>query len=112
MTVQRPIDTVRMGAVQAAIWRNEHDGRTRYGVTLERTYRDTNGDSKSSKSFWRDDLLRLGKVLSKAETRIFELEAEDRRQAEAGVETGVTETDTQTPAARGAAKAKAAAGGR
>ena len=78
---QRPTDTIRLGAVQAAIWRNESDGRINYNITLERLYRDEEGNWKSSTSFGRDDCLRIGKVLDRTETRIFELQAQDRETA-------------------------------
>lgn len=79
---QRPADAIRLGAVQAAIWRNESDeGRINYNITLERLFKDADDKWQSSTSFGRDDCLRLGKVLDRAETRIFELQAKDREAA-------------------------------
>lgn len=39
MAKQQPISQVRIGAVKAAIWRNEVANSARYNVTLERLYK-------------------------------------------------------------------------
>ena len=40
-TANQPIDHVRVGAVQAAIWQNTDRNQVpRYNVTIERLYRD------------------------------------------------------------------------
>jgi hypothetical protein len=91
-TSNQPADNVRLGAVQAAIWRNtDSEGRTRYSVTFEKRYRDQNGDWLSTNSFNRDELLTLAKAADIANSRIFELQATDREES----------------AANGAAKSKA-----
>lgn len=74
----RPRATTRVGAIQAAIWANEHEGRTLYNVTVERIYRDQNGDWKSTTSFGRDDLLTLAKAADRAHSLILDLQAQDR----------------------------------
>ena len=53
----KPVDEVRIGAVKAAIWRNETDNGSRFNVTFSRSYRDSEGNWKSTSSFRRDDLL-------------------------------------------------------
>ena len=77
-----PVDTVQQGVIRAAIWANTHKDRVRYSVTLERRYTDEQGNWKSTQTLGRDDLLRAGRVLELAETKIFELEARDRDAAE------------------------------
>jgi hypothetical protein len=68
----KPIDTIRLGAVKAAIWRNETEAGPRYTATFERLYKD--GDQwKSTRSFPRDDLLLLAKVADLAHSRIHEM---------------------------------------
>lgn len=77
-----PVDHVRLGAISAAIWANPSENGPRYGITIERLYRDpTSGDWKSSSTFNRDDLLVLGKVADQAHTRVHELQSQDRAQA-------------------------------
>ena len=75
----QPIDHVRFGAIQAAIWKNtDNEGRTRYGVTFERLYRDAEGNWKSTNSFSRDELVIVAKVADRANTRVYELQTVDR----------------------------------
>ena len=79
MAKQQPIAQVRIGAIRAAIWKNEGGDRARYNVTFQRLYKD--GDQwKSSDSFGRDDLLVLAKVADLAHTRIFEMQEEAREE--------------------------------
>jgi len=78
---QRPVETVRIGGIVAAIWTNEtKDGRVLFNTTVERLYLDENGDWKSSSSFGRDDLLVLAKVCDRTHSRIHELTDEMRQQ--------------------------------
>ena len=81
-TSNAPADHVRLGSVQAAIWRNvDSEGRIRYSATFEKRYKDANGDWQSTGSFNRDELLLAAKAIDMAHTRIFELQAEDRNAA-------------------------------
>ena len=58
---QKPKHEVRLGAIKAAVWKNETETGARYNTTLSRIYKD--GDTwKSTDSFGRDDLLVVGKV--------------------------------------------------
>ena len=58
---QKPIHEVRLGAIKAAVWRNETENGVRFNATLTRLYKD--GEHwKSTDSFGRDDLLLLAKV--------------------------------------------------
>ncbi len=70
-TKDKPANEVRIGAVKAAIWRNDTAGGVRYNVTFSRIYKDKEDDQwKSTDSFGRDDLLVLGKVADIAHTWI------------------------------------------
>lgn len=76
MATQKPVAHERIGNVEAAIWRNEAEGRARFNVTFKRHYKD--GDAwKSTESFRRDDLLVLAKVADNAHTLILELQQEE-----------------------------------
>ncbi len=67
----RPAQTIRLGAIKAAIWENTFGDNTRYNVSLCRLYKD--GDQwKTTESFGRDDLLLLAKVADQAHTWICE----------------------------------------
>lgn len=73
----KPIDTVRLGTVQAAIWKNETANGVYYNVTFDRRYKD--GDEwKSSTSFGVKDLLALRKAADMAHTKVIELQAKDK----------------------------------
>lgn len=75
-TKKRPVHEVRIGAVKAAIWRNDSSNGPWYAVTFERVYKD--GDEwKSTASFGRDDLLALAKVSDQAHTWILEQDTAD-----------------------------------
>ena len=74
MANPRPTATVRIGTVKAAIWQNQAGDRTRYNVTFSKSYRDAEGQWKTTHSFGRNDLLVLAKVADQAHSRIVELE--------------------------------------
>ena len=80
MSDTKPIDTVRLGVLNAAIWKNDAaDKPPWYNVTLERRYRDQqSGEWKSTQTFGRDDMLPLAKLLDMTHTRIMGLQADDR----------------------------------
>ena len=75
----KPVDEVRLGALKAAIWRNERDNGARFNVTFSRSYRDSDGNWKSTSSFGRDDLLVVAKLADRAHSRIFALQREERK---------------------------------
>jgi hypothetical protein len=69
----RPVHTVRYGAIQAAVWRNIVDNgnasRPMYNVTFSRSYKD--GERwKETTSFGVDDLLVLAKAANDAHSFI------------------------------------------
>ena len=93
MNTTKPTHEVRLGAVKAAIWRNETEtGDTRFSVKISRIYKD--GDAwKSTEYFGRDDLLPLAKVADQAHSWIHQQE-----QWAASVKKPKEETTTTTPA--------------
>jgi len=77
----RPVHEVRMGAIKAAIWKNETSGGPRFNVTLSRIYKDKEEDQwRSTDSFGRDDLLLVGKVADQAHTWIVQ-QAQERDES-------------------------------
>jgi hypothetical protein len=77
-TKDKPANEVRIGAIKAAIWKNDTAGGVRYNVTFSRIYKDKEDDQwKSTDSFGRDDLLVLGKVADTAHTWIHQ-QAQER----------------------------------
>jgi hypothetical protein len=81
-TTQKPTHEIRLGAIKAAIWRNETTGGVRFNVTLSRLYRD--GDQwKTTETFGRDDLLLVAKVADQAHSWIFQQGQESERAAKA-----------------------------
>ena len=77
----RPVHSVRLRNVRAAIWANDTEVGVRYNTTVSRIYKDArDGDQwKNSDSFGRDDLLLLAKVLDLAHTWISEQTHNDSR---------------------------------
>lgn len=65
----QPIHQIRLGAIKAAVWKNESETGVRYNATFTRLYK--KGDQwESSDSFGRDDLLVLAKVANQAHSYI------------------------------------------
>lgn len=67
----KPAHEVRIGAIKAAIWRNDTSNGVRYNTTFSRLYREED-QWRSTDSFGRDDLLVLGKVADAVHTWIFQ----------------------------------------
>ena len=75
---EKPANEIRIGAIKAAIWKNDTAGGVRYNVTFSRIYKDKDDDQwKSTDSFGRDVLLVLGKVADPAHTWIHQ-QAQER----------------------------------
>jgi hypothetical protein len=79
----QPVDEIRIGAIKAAIWRNDGEQGPRFNVTFQRIYRTNEGEWRSTDSFGRDDLLILGKVADAAHTRVLQLHGEAREEQHA-----------------------------
>ena len=80
MTQQTPIAKFRAGQVSAALWENEIQtgGRTAtmLKATIQRRYKDTDGQWKSSTSFSRNEIPLAIHCLQKAFERIVALQNE------------------------------------
>jgi hypothetical protein len=67
---QKPVHTVRRGAIEASIWLNEGEFGTRYSVSIGRRYstEDKEGGTlwKTTHSYHQRDLLTLVDVLKEA----------------------------------------------
>jgi hypothetical protein len=75
----KPAAKVSLYPVTAAIWRNETAKGPAYSVTVQRSYKDAEGNWKSSDSLNESDLLLAAKVLDLAHTEISKLRASDRQ---------------------------------
>ena len=89
---EKPTHEVRLGAIKAAVWRNQTEtGDTRFSVKLSRIYKD--GDAwKSTEHFGRDDLLPLAKVADQVHSWIHQQE-----QWAAATKKSAAETGAATP---------------
>lgn len=77
MNKQKPIDTIRDGALKATIWKNPTEKGHFYSVDFSRTYKD--GDNfKDSHSFSGSEPLQLARLAHKAYGRIAELRSQDK----------------------------------
>jgi hypothetical protein len=71
MQNEKPVHEIRLGAIKAAIWKNETQTGPRYSATLSRIYRDEKlKEWKRTESFGRDDLLVVAKVADLTHTWI------------------------------------------
>jgi hypothetical protein len=75
---KKPIRTVRIYPVEAAIWKNDSEKGAFYSVTFSRTYKDATG-YHSSDSFSGADLLVLAKVADLAHSLCEDLRAADKQ---------------------------------
>ena len=72
---QGPVDTLRNGALKAAIWKNTGSNGDFYNVRITRTYRKQSGEYGESSSFSRNELLQVALIATEANKRIHELAA-------------------------------------
>ncbi|MEM9167929.1 MAG: hypothetical protein AAGB48_13005 [Planctomycetota bacterium] len=101
MDVTKPIETLRLGGLSLAIWRNTAKDGVWYNATLERRYYDEAArEWKSTHSYGRDDLLPMSKLLERAFTRIHELQASDREQDRQAAEPPSSQTKAAAKPAR------------
>jgi len=68
-TKQRPVETLRDGAIKAAIWKNESENGPFFNVTFSRTYRNGDGELHDTDSFSGTQLLQLARLADKAYER-------------------------------------------
>lgn len=79
-TKDKPIHEIRLGRIKAAIWPNQTENGVRHNTIISRLYKDELGWN-STHSFYRDDLLLMGKVADLAHTWICEREKESVENA-------------------------------
>jgi len=67
-----PIDRMRLGAVEAAIWENEGKNGPWVTIALSRTYEDKDGNLQSSNTFTEAQAILAREVLTRAIARVTE----------------------------------------
>jgi hypothetical protein len=68
----RPVKEVRLGRIKASVWSNTNSKQEQwYSCVLTRSYKDAQGEWKSSHSLGLDDLLVAGEVLRLAALWIY-----------------------------------------
>ncbi len=72
----RPTATLRDGLIQASIWKNVHDGKTRYNIEFVRRY-EVDGEWKDSHSFGPTELLRVAHLANQAYGKVLQLRQEE-----------------------------------
>lgn len=83
-STNQPHATLRDGALKATIWANSSDeGRTRYSITLTRSYTDADGNWHDTNYFNRNELLRIAHLARQAFDAVGEAYAAEPSDAEA-----------------------------
>lgn len=78
----QPHATLRDGALKATIWANStEEGRTRYSITLTRSYTDAEGKWHDTNYFGRNELLRVAHLAHKAFDVVGEAYAAEPQEA-------------------------------
>lgn len=74
----KPVKQFRLGLVVAGVFKNEHDDKTFYNVSITRLYKADGDDAdwQRTHSFGREDLPRVAKVADQAWTWIHERQQE------------------------------------
>ncbi len=68
--MSKPAHKIRIGVLQATIWRNTGDNGTWYSVVPSRSYKQGDETWKETDSLNADDLLAMAKLLDQAHTWI------------------------------------------
>lgn len=79
----KPVATLRDGALKVSIWGNRNEKGVFYSADLVRSYTDEAGDWHDSRSFSGGDLLRAARLLNLAYDQIGELRADDKAALQA-----------------------------
>lgn len=69
-----PVARLRVGQLNASIWERQTAKGTFYSVTVERRYRDAEGNWKSTQGYSVDDLPVLVELAKDARSRMLELQ--------------------------------------
>ena len=78
MAKQRPIDTLRDGALKATIWKNHGSNGDFYAVHLNRIYTDERERIHETDSFSGAELLQVAELARRAYGRVREIRAADK----------------------------------
>src|SRR5262249_8526360 len=71
MEKNKPINTIRVGRLQAAIWRRESSdaqAAPRFSVSFSRVYKDKDGNFQDSDYYFQSDILNLIKLAAQVHT--------------------------------------------
>ncbi len=74
----KPVTTLRDGALKATIWRNDGENGPRYSVILSRSFKDKDETWRDSHSFSNGELLRVSFLAAKAYDQLGALRDADR----------------------------------
>jgi len=77
-----PVQTFRLGRINAAVWANEHDEKKYYNVTFARSYLGQDKKFHDTDSFGRDDLPLIAKLANEVHSYIFTQLAERKAEAQ------------------------------
>jgi hypothetical protein len=81
---RKPAAVVRRGAISASIWRNKTKGKYWYSVSLQRCYKDDDGEFAYSETLNLHDLLHGARVLQLAWDAIYKLHEADKDAEQSG----------------------------
>lgn len=62
-TNNKPLQTLRDGAIKVTIWRNDRESGAFYNAELSRTYKDEQGNFCDAHSFSGSELLRAARLM-------------------------------------------------
>ncbi len=79
----KPVETIRDGAIKAAIWKNQGEKGDFYSVRITRTYQDPEGNYHDSDGFSGTELLKVAHVATKAYDQAAQLRAADAKAQQA-----------------------------
>jgi len=80
---RQPVETIRDGAIKMSIWRNEGQDGPFFSTSVNRTYRDDEGQLRDTNSFTGADLLKVSELARQAYARTNDLRREEFKQQRA-----------------------------
>ena len=82
---REPVQKIRRGSIEAAIWENENGGRVWHNVSIYRRFKTEKGDFREASNYALSDLVQVGRVAEMAEEWITKrLDGLAERNATAG----------------------------
>src|SRR5262245_60257609 len=76
----RPVETLRDGALKVAIFRNRGEKEDTYAMEPGRLYTDKVGQTREAKSLAGSEALRMAHLLTKGHDRVTEIREQDKRE--------------------------------